>query len=30
MTIVFDTAKAKVNFDALIGALKSACWGWLN
>lgn len=30
MTYVFDDTKAKVNFDALIAALKTACWGWLD
>ena len=30
MVYVFDTDKGKVNFDAMIAALKAACWGWLE
>lgn len=26
----FDDDKGKVDIDALVAALKSACWGWLD
>ena len=31
MNIVFnDTNKTRVDLDALITAVKTACWGWLD
>lgn len=30
MIYVFDDYKGRVDFNALITALKSSCWGWLD
>lgn len=30
MSFVFNNDLGKVDFDAMIAALKAACWGWLD